>query len=397
MNGPSVLIVGAGIAGLTTAIALAGRGVAVEVVERASDFAPAGAGITLQPNATAVLAALGVALDPADVLPMGEVAMVDARGRPLLQGAPDSEVSPSVNIRRMDLHRALLAASGRERVRFGAGVIALDDEGDAVRARLADGSEGRWDLVIGADGVHSQVRRAILPTAACEPRYTGQTCWRLLVEAPDLAPRVSVERWTPGRRIGVIPLSRGGIYVYLVQSAPCGSVAPGSDSVAHLRRLFAGADDRLDAILDRAAGEPGMHIHHGDLIDLPVYSTGRGRVLLVGDAAHAMTPNLGQGAAMAIEDAAALALLWPRDRGALAGLADALAAERRARVEELHRVSWRIGQVAHWQRPAARWLRDRLLRAMPASVVMQGVHKTWAPGLELAGRLRSRTDRGEVA
>ena len=391
MTGPvKVLIVGAGIGGLTAAIALARRGVEAHVIERAPTFAPAGAGITLQPNATAVLDALGIAFDPADVLPMGTGSMVDARGRTLIGGAAAraDDPFPAFNIRRSDLHKALLAACGRERVRLGVELTALEPRHDAVRVRLGDGSEADWDLVLGADGMRSAVRRAILPPEQCEPRYSGQTCWRLQLEAPDLAPTTSCERWTPGHRIGVIPLSRGGIYVYLVQSAPRGAVAPGTDSVEHLRRTFAGLDERLDALLARGAGDTSVLVHHGDLVDLPVYSTGRGRVVLLGDAAHAMTPNMGQGAAMAIEDAGALALLWTQD-GPPVDLPAALAAVRRARVLPIHRSSWRMGQVAHVRHPAARWLRDLLLRNLPNSTLERGVRETWAPGLELADRLRA--------
>jgi 2-polyprenyl-6-methoxyphenol hydroxylase-like FAD-dependent oxidoreductase len=267
-------------------------------------------------------------------------------------------------------------------------LVALEARPDAVRVRLSDGSEADWDLVIGADGLRSAVRRAILPPEQCEPRYSGQTCWRMQIEAPDLAPTTSLERWTPGRRIGVIPLSRGGIYVYLVQSAPRGAVGPGTDSVEYVRRTFTGVDERLGALLARAAGDPSVLVHHGDLIDLPVFSSGRGRVVLLGDAAHAMTPNMGQGAAMAIEDAGALALLWT-PAGPPADLPAALAAVRRPRVLPIHRNSWQMGQIAHLQRPAARWLRDLVLRNLPNSMIERGLRQTWAPGLELADRLRA--------
>ncbi|MBZ5715434.1 FAD-dependent monooxygenase [Nannocystis pusilla] len=389
MSAVKVLIVGAGIGGLTAAIALARRGVEARVIERAPTFAPAGAGITLQPNATAVLDALGVAFDPADVLPMGSGSMVDARGRTLVGGAATraDDAFPALNIRRSDLHEALLAACGRERVRLGVELTALEPRPDGVRVRLSDGNEDDFDLVIGADGLRSAVRHAILPPEQCEPRYTGQTCWRLQLEAPDLAPATSLERWTPGHRVGVIPLSRGGIYVYLVRSAPRGAVGPGTDTVEYVQRGFKGLDERLDVLLARAAGDPSVLVHHGDLVDLPVYSTGRGRVVLLGDAAHAMTPNMGQGAAMAIEDAGALALLWTPG-GPPADLPAALAAVRRARVEPIHRSSWRIGQMAHLHHPAARWLRDLLLRNLPNSMLERGVRQTWAPGLELAARLR---------
>ncbi|MEZ4451825.1 MAG: FAD-dependent monooxygenase [Nannocystaceae bacterium] len=384
-----VLIVGAGIGGLTAAIALGRRGIATTVIERAGALAPAGAGITLQPNATAVLSAIGVGFDPSIAAPIGEVAMVDARGRTFLAGGAivDEAPSPGVTLRRTDLHRALLAGCGPERVRLGVGLVGLEDRPEGVIVRTSDGDEARWDLVIGADGLHSAVRRAILPAAACAPRPAGQTCWRLCVEAPELAPPITVERWTPGRRIGVVPLARGGLYVYLVESAAPGSVRPGSATIGELRRRFHGIDERLDAILERAEGDPSTLVHHGELFDLPVYSSGRGRVVLIGDAGHAVTPNLGQGAAMAIEDAAALALLGSRP-GGLVDLPARLAAARRRRVEAIHRTSWRLGQVAHWRSPIARWLRDALLRAVPRRWSARAIAESWTPGFALAAEIR---------
>src|SRR5690606_27005634 len=138
---PRVLIVGAGIGGLTAAIALARRGVRATVIERAPTLAPAGAGITLPPSATAVLPALDVAFDPADTVRLGEVAMVDGRGRVLFGGAgiDDGVEHPAITIRRTDLHRGLLAACGAERVRLGVGLVELEPGADDVRARLSDG------------------------------------------------------------------------------------------------------------------------------------------------------------------------------------------------------------------------------------------------------------------
>jgi 2-polyprenyl-6-methoxyphenol hydroxylase-like FAD-dependent oxidoreductase len=382
-----VLIVGAGIGGLTAAIALRRCGAEVTVIERAQALAPVGAGITLQPNATAVLGALGVALDPADVLPIGEFAVLDAHGRRLFGGAPVDEDAAvrGYTMRRADLHKTLAAACGAVPVRLGVELVGLEQGEEGVRVRLGDGREERWDVVVGADGLRSAVRRAIAPASACAPRYSGQTCWRLQVEAPALAPSASTERWAVGRRIGVVPLSRGGIYVYLVESSPPGTVGPESARVEGLRR-FAAGDPLLGAILDHVAGDPRVRIHHGDLLDLPIYASGVGRVALIGDAGHAMTPNMGQGAGMAIEDAGALALLW-LEHGASAALVTGMQALRRARVMGIHRKSWSTGQVAHWRLGAARWLRDWLLRRIPAKSLERSARATWAPGRELAREL----------
>lgn len=384
-----VLIAGGGIGGLVAARALHRAGATVEVVEQAPSFEPVGAGITIQANARAILDALDVALPAEDVVNIGRFEMRSG-DRVVMEG--DSSVSdletPSVNIHRADLHRALLAATDGIPKRLGVAVTGVAEGADGVAVTFADGSEGRWDVVVGADGFHSAVRAALLPHDP-PPRYAGQTCWRFAVEAPELVPDVTVERWTPGRRVGVVPLSRGRIYVYLVESAPPGTPGPGTDSPEALGR-FVEVDPRIGPMLERLDGVP---VHHGDLFDRPAISFGRGRVVLIGDAAHAMTPNLGQGAGTAIEDAAALAIAWTRG----ADLPAALTSARRKRVSSVQAVSWRIGKLAHVGNPVARWLRDRLLGLVPASASEKQALAMWEPGFLLARQLREHLPHANAA
>lgn len=385
---PRVLIAGAGIGGLATAVALRRRGVEVEVAEAADHVRTVGAGITIQPNARAVLSSLGIELDPDDVLPIGEVAMLDARGRTLMGGAfSNPEGPPGVNIRRADLHRALLRAAEGVPLRVGSPVISVREEkGNGCRVAFGDGRDEAYDAMIGADGLHSNVRASLLPPQACELRFAGQACWRFTVNAPELHPHVTVERWNAGTRVGVVPLSRGGIYVYLVQSAAPGRFDATAASPDWMREHLGHLDDRVPALIDALEASPKPHVHLGDLCDQPQISFGRGRVTLIGDAAHALTPNMGQGAAMAIEDAGALALAateaspehWP-------ALMDQ---RRRARVEHIARTSWRIGQMAHWRGGLARALRDLVLRTTPTGATDRMVRDSWRPGLELAAQLR---------
>ncbi len=391
---PRILVAGGGIAGLTAAIALHRRGFAVDVVEQAPAFGAVGAGIGIQANAMAVLRALDIPLPADDVVPIGEFHMVDPKGRRLMGGDPREMQAdpPSMNVHRADLHRALLDAAEGIPLAAGRAVSGLTVEADGVEVRFDDGSRGRWDLVIGADGAHSAVRRALLGDDGARLRYAGQTCWRFALEAPDLVPDLSIEQWTPGKRAGVMPLARGRIYVYLVESAPPGTPGPGTDRPEVLRAHFRGAHPLVDAILDRL--DPGVPIHHGDLGEAEAIHFGRGRVVLIGDAAHAMTPNMGQGAGTAIEDAGELAVLMTERGGDVAALAEALDERRRARVAYISRMAWRLGRMAHWTHPVAVALRNLLLRLTPQSVMNRQTVAMWAPGIELAERIRRTA--GEV-
>jgi 2-polyprenyl-6-methoxyphenol hydroxylase-like FAD-dependent oxidoreductase len=385
MSHPRALIVGGGIGGLTCAVALSRLGVPVSLVERAPAFAPVGAGITIQANAHAVLAALSVVLPETDAAVMERFALVSTGGQVLMSGdvphIPGAR--PSVSILRSDLHRALLAGCEGVSIRLGRTVTGLSRDDRGVAVTLDDDTTERWDLVIGADGVGSAVRAALgIPS---EARYAGYTCWRFAIEAPELVPEATIERWDGARRCGLVPLSQGRIYVFLVLTAPPGTPGPESCDVAAIQARFTGLDPRLDPILERL--DEHTSIHHGDICDVPEISFGAGRVVLLGDAAHSLTPNMGQGAGMAIEDAAALAILMRQ--GVAAGeLPAALDARRRKRVRAILDTSWRIGQAAHMEGALARGMRDMAMRMMSVLPADRQTQAIWLPGLALAEELR---------
>lgn len=390
MKEPRVIVVGGGIGGLTAAMVLKKFGAEVEVFERAPTFDPVGAGITIQANAMAVFDALGVTLPAEDVCSIGRFQMITSTGRVLMSGnSDDMDVGfSSVNIHRADLHSALLSELRALNVACHQGCefrSFVDRDGEVV-ASFADGSHHRCDLLIGADGMHSVVRQCLLGEAARPTRYSGQTCWRFAMDAPDLVPEVTIERWSPGRRAGVIPLAKGRIYVYLVRSAERGTPGPGSSRPEVLRRHFEGGSEQLDTILHRL--DPQVAIHHGDLEDQPQIEFGRDRVVLIGDAAHAMTPNMGQGAGTAIEDAAMLGLAFSESWRDLTSVPAKLKEHRLHRVRRIQTTSWRIGQMAHVRNPVLRWFRDRLLSAMPASSTNKQARSLWLPGVALAADLR---------
>lgn len=375
----SVLIVGAGIAGLTAAIALHRIGYAVQVVERSPGHSPVGAGIVLGANAVRCLQALGV--DPVPVgrpLATSELRTADDRA---LQSVPLTGLGPAVSMARSTLHRLLADALPAEvPVRFGESVVAVEPAGGRVRVRTDAAGHPVVDRVVGADGLRSAVRDLV--GLEVPLRYSGYTCWRVLVPNPGV--EEFVEYWGRGARAGLVPVDGDRVYAYLTRDAPPGD--PGPAGVAGLRRAFGDFPAVVDAVLARARD---TDVLHHDLSDLTAQRWGAGPVWLVGDAAHAMLPNLGQGAGMGIEDAVALL-----DAAAVddpdAGLRR-LVSLRWARVERVRRDSRRLGAVGQWSNPWACAVRDRAYAAVPAAVGRRQVNALLRPGFDLAEAALART------
>ena len=353
-----ITIAGAGIAGLTAALVLGRRGHQVTVLERSATLNPVGAGIVLAPNALRILAALGVKLQSCGE-PIKRLTLRNAAGA-VLESTEIQRILPSAGptlaFHRAELHRALLSelAPGVE-LRLGSPL----NECDPAEA----------DLLIGADGIHSTVRKQ--SCGALPLRYSGTTCWRAIIANPGI--EESFESWGGAARVGAIPLTEGRLYVYLVLSA-----APGTQrqtSVDLIRSRFAHFAAPVPAILD---GLAGVELLHHDLEELRAPVWGAGRAVLIGDAAHAMTPNLGQGAAMGIEDAALLPTVL-----AAFDPPSTMRALRHGRVCRVQRDSRRIGEMAHWDAPIAVWLRNALIRWMPRSLADRNYRAVVEPGLTL--------------
>lgn len=365
------LVVGAGIGGLASAIALQRAGVEVEVFERAPEPGEVGAGISLWPNALHALERLGMGhvVREAAVPDMGG-AIHAADGSVLAAADPDAlqrELGRrSVVLHRADLLGGLLEGVGPARVRFGAAAVSVRERGGVVELALAGGRTASGDLVVAADGIRSAIRDQLFPEV--RPRYAGYTAWRGIARfAAPAGATYWGESWGRGARFGLLPIGRDRVYWFAVHNAPEGALDDPAGRRDALLGWFAGWHHPIPELI--AATEAG-HVLRNDIYDLPPLARWAvGRVTLLGDAAHATTPNLGQGGCQALEDAVALG-------DALAGTADVaeglrvFEARRIDRANMIINVSRRVGIVAQWQHPVACWLRDTLVKLTPHRVRM---------------------------
>ncbi|GCE45259.1 2-polyprenyl-6-methoxyphenol hydroxylase-like FAD-dependent oxidoreductase [Thermosporothrix hazakensis] len=369
MSDLPVLIIGAGIGGLTTALALRQAGYSVRVFERAQEVKEVGAGLTLWANALGALRKLGLEhivrdLGRPDALPIG---FYTARGKQLMQLSPDEMTrhlgAPPVAVHRAELLAALRDAVGRDSIECGARLIAFEQDEDEVTGIFANGQRVRGCLLIGADGIHSQVRQQLFPGS--QPRYAGYTAWRGV--ATGVKPELMGELWGRGLRFGIAPLTRDRVY-WFVSCNMAEHEAESVESRSYLLTLFRGWHPLVSELLKATEA---ASILRNDIYDLaPLASWSQGRVTLLGDAAHAMTPNMGQGACQAIEDACALAAAL---RTAHA-LPEALRLYQQQRLKHANGVlarSHMIGTVAQWEHPVACLFRERVLALTPGRLFLK--------------------------
>lgn len=309
MQNQNILIVGGGIGGLTSAIALGRAGHRVTIIEKDPAWTVYGVGIIQQGNVIRAVKQLGIIDDYLDAAfgfdfvevfsPTGlKVARIPSPK--LVDGYP-----ASVGIGRRALHNVLgekAKAAGAE-IRLGVVADALDDEGDTVMVRFSNGSSERYDMVIGADGLYSRTREQIFPDAP-KPAFTGQAVWRYNFPKPvDLD---CLQAYEGKIGAGLVPLSSDLMYLFVTTPEPGNPRYP-------LEGLAAAMRDKLDG-MPAAISELATQITDDAAVVYKPLETlfltddwHKGRTVLLGDAVHATTPHLGQGAGMAIEDSLVLA------------------------------------------------------------------------------------------
>ncbi|MCC3158295.1 FAD-dependent monooxygenase [Hymenobacter sp. 15J16-1T3B] len=366
------LIIGAGIGGLATALALHQLGHQVRVFEAAAALREIGAGVVLGANAMRALDHLGVhAAVRAAGSPVTSIGLLDEHGQVLNDVDTRAFTEPlgydNLAIHRADLQRVLLEHLPVGCLHLGKSLTSFEQSAAGVTAHFADGTQAQAPYLIAADGIRSRVRQQLLPAA--QPRYAGYTCWRGVIEAAALGlpPGRSTESWGRAGRFGVVPLGTGQVYWFAcISSAEPQNPRYRAFRLADLQRHFAGFHRPIPELLALTTDE---QVLWGDIIDLaPLPRFDFGRVLLTGDAAHATTPNMGQGAGQAVEDAAMLARCLqehPADTTAAFRLFDQ---RRRPRTTRIVRQSRQLGWVAQLRHPLLVTLRNAVMRRLPAAV-----------------------------
>jgi FAD-dependent urate hydroxylase len=298
-----VLVSGGGIAGLTAATALTQQEIEVDLVELGTSWTTHGAGISLNPNGERVLRDLGLDAAVADAgFRIEMLRIMDPAGTSIgeFPFGPWPGVGGSIAIHRDALQEVLVDAASDARLTLGVTVRGIDDSGSAAQVTFGDGSVAEYDVVVVAEGIRSTTRAAVF--GPVQPRPVGQMYWRTAV------PEVLVDMLTmvadEDRYASVIPLGRGQTYIAVqTRSAPL-RVEPG-DRIASMRTAADGIAGPVPAVIDAIRSDDDVFV--GPAEEVADIRWRQSRVVLIGDAAHALSPSFGQGANLAIEDAYVLA------------------------------------------------------------------------------------------
>ncbi|MEU8785970.1 FAD-dependent monooxygenase [Streptomyces sp. NPDC048637] len=381
------IVIGAGIGGLTCAIALRRVGIEVAVYERATELRAAGSGLSVMSNAVNALSALGI--DPG-LDKRGQVVesftVMDHRGREI-RDLPFKEVcekvgAPSVCLSRSDLQEALLDAAADCPIHLDAAATGFETDDTGVTVRFEDGRSAHGDILVGADGFHSAVRgRLVGPETS---KDSGYVCWLGIVpfHHPRVAPGSVRHYWGSGQRFGLIDIGHGRSYWWGTKNMPAARSHAWDGTKDEIAQAYEGWADEVRAVIE--ATPPG------DILAVPsrdrpfLERWGDGRVTLLGDAAHPMLTTLGQGSAMAIEDAVVLAHTLA-EPGACDDLPLALRTyedRRRDRTRAMVAASRSMSDLEQAETPEQRQVRDDFFRLTPRQeLARQNEEALTFPGL----------------
>lgn len=357
-----ITIIGGGIGGLTTALALKQNGQEVTIYESAPEIKPVGAGIIMANNAMQVFDSLGVRKKIENAgRKISNIKITDERLNVLsasdLTAFENKYGVYNVAIHRADLQKILAEEIGYENIRLSKRLLKIEKESD-FKLSFDDNSSVNAEVVIGADGIRSVVRNQLFGIGTL--RDSKQKCWRGVCEFNQTSQynHETFEAWGKGKRFGFVKISDKKVYWFAVINSTM------KKDTTEITELFKEFHPDIVKIISET---PKENIIFSDIIDLqPISKWQNGNVCLIGDAAHATTPNMGQGACQAVEDAYVMGKLFAKGKS----VEEIFTQYEKLRIEKAHFIvntSWTIGRVAHFQNSAAIWLRNSLVKMMPKS------------------------------
>jgi 2-polyprenyl-6-methoxyphenol hydroxylase-like FAD-dependent oxidoreductase len=360
----TIHIIGAGIGGLTTALTLKQKGYKIHLYESAAAIKPVGAGIVLASNAMQVFQKLGLqgALENAGHQ-IHQMCLTDEQINPLsiadLTYFEQKYKVTTLAIHRADLQRILAETIGFEHITFEKRLATLVKKDEIYQLSFQDGTTMDAKIVIGADGIHSKVRNQLLGETRL--RNAEQPCWRGVCDLilPEKYQHKGHEAWGRGKRFGFFQINPQKVYWFALINQP-----KAMPTKVDLLELF---KDFHPDILNIISKTLDNQIIMNNIIDLkPIHHWQKGNVCLVGDAAHATTPNLGQGACQAIEDAYTLGKCLENTDD----IQIAFQQYEKKRMKKAHlvvNVSWQMGILAHLENRLGVWVRNKMLQYAPKS------------------------------
>jgi 2-polyprenyl-6-methoxyphenol hydroxylase-like FAD-dependent oxidoreductase len=370
-------IIGAGIAGLTTAIALKNIGIETSIFESAPKIKPLGAGLGLAANAIKAFKVLGI---EEKVIKAGKeidrFEILDEKGK-LVTGTDNKALNEKYGLNNFTIHRArlhevLLSELSKDSIYLNKKASSVEDNNKGISVLFEDGTKEIFDHLIVADGIHSSIRQQLTPQVT--PRYAGYTCWRAVIDNPGISLPAATETWGSKGRFGIIPSAENQIYWFACINSKANNQKLKAYRAADLLHQFSGYHSEVIEVLKHTNDEL---IIWNDIIDLPpAPHYAFGKIVLIGDAAHATTPNMGQGACQAIEDAVILADEIKNN----SSIEEAFKKFEKRRIKRTHWItntSKQLGDIAQLENYILIKLRNAFLRNTPASFKEKNIERLY--------------------